>query len=200
MCAEESKKMRERTEDNKRNDRDWHNRKARWYFVFILTSQANTREEEREWKATITSWVKTVAFRCSPKQKKNIIRPSSSSRRSKITTKATSGGPTERAERLGGVGEGCQPTQLTTESGNETQSSGLRIEKDRYDHAKKKADSWQHYRQRRQPPPESSNEWARKRKRRTNRHGVAGCLVLSRSLSFVRLYGCEVHTYKPNIT
>lgn len=63
--VEESKTVRkqERTDDNKRHDRDWHNRKARCYFVFILTPKANTREEEREWKATMTSWVKTVDSR-----------------------------------------------------------------------------------------------------------------------------------------
>lgn len=71
-------------------------------FLFWLRKQTQERKRERmeSHHDQLSKNSRQSLCRCSSKQKKNIIRPSSK-RRSKITTKATSGGPTQLADRFG---------------------------------------------------------------------------------------------------
>lgn len=139
---------------------------------------------------TTSSWVKTVDSRFVAAAQDKNNSSSSSRRRSKITTKATSGGPTRFAEGLGRGKARDRERQQDTVIG----------EKDRYDHAKKNTDSWQHYWQRQRALQRMS-----KQKTTTNKQTqAAGCLVgalpLSLCLSFVCMSVRRIHTHKPNIT
>lgn len=145
--------------------------------------------KERERKAklqasketTTTSWVKTVDSRfVAAVQNKN---NSSSRRRSKITTKATSGGPTRLAE---GFGKGKARDR-------ERQQDTVIGEKDRYDHAKK-------HRQLATllTAPESAptNEQAKDNDEQTDTGCLVGALPLSHSIFrlVVWVWGAYTHT------